>query len=75
MDEENKVCELCKNHSGFEARLKERELQDEQQWTAINNVRNRPPIWCTAIIALLTFLCGCAFTYAQLANRLYHGGS
>ena len=67
--------EECKKHSGFEARLTEREKQDEDQWTAINNLRNRLPTWATLVISLLTFLLGCSVTLAAVANRLSHGGT
>jgi len=59
--------EVCKGHSGFHARLSNVEKDTAEQWTAINKIMNRPPIWTTVIISLLTFLLGCALTYARLA--------
>ncbi len=43
---------------------------DEKQWQAITKLQNRPPIWATAVISLLTFLLGCSLTYAGLIVRL-----
>lgn len=37
---------------------------DEQQWTAINTIRNRLPLWATTVISLLTFLAGFLTTLA-----------
>ncbi len=37
---------------------------DDEQWQAINTIRNRLPAWATAIISLLTFLCGILLTVA-----------
>lgn len=42
------------------------EQSDKQQWTAINQLKNRPPVWATAVISLLTFLLGCSLTYAAI---------
>lgn len=68
-------CEQCNHHSGLEARLTEREKQDEDQWMAINALRNRLPTWATIVISLLTFMLGCSVTLAALATRLSHGGT
>ena len=45
---------------------KDKELHDidEQQWTAINTIRNRLPLWATTVISLLTFLAGLLLTLA-----------
>ncbi|MBA7608067.1 hypothetical protein ES703_15242 [subsurface metagenome] len=52
-------------------RVIELEKNDEDQWDAINQLRNRLPVWATMIISLLTFLLGCSITYAAIAK----GGS
>lgn len=31
---------------------------DERQWEAINSLRNRPPVWTTVVISVLTFIAG-----------------
>lgn len=46
------------------------EEDNEDQWKVINQLRNRPPVWATAIISLLTFLLGCSITYAALIIRV-----
>jgi len=44
---------------------------DERQWTAIDQLRNRLPLWATTVISLLTFCVGVLLTVAvQLARRL-----
>jgi len=44
------------------------EVSDRDQWEAINHLQNRLPTWATLVISLLTFLLGCALTYARLAK-------
>jgi len=56
----------CDSHN---IRIKKVEADTEKQWEAINELRKRPPIWCTAIISLLSFLLGAAITYAGLIGR------
>jgi len=41
-----------------------------KQWDKIDHIKNRPPIWCTAVIALLTGLLGSVLTYAALVSKL-----
>ena len=61
---------LCKLHSGFDARLEKVESDTEKQWTVLDKLRNRPPIWATVVIALLTGLLGASATYAGLAFKI-----
>jgi len=68
-----KVCNssvFCKEHSGIEVKLNKLEKSEDKQWEAINRLRNRPPLWATAVISLLTFLLGCSVTYAGLIARM-----
>lgn len=53
----------CGEH---EVRLDHLEYENKEQWEAINHLRNRPPVWATVVISLLTFLLGCSLTYAGL---------
>jgi NO-binding membrane sensor protein with MHYT domain len=54
------VSELCSQHSGFESRIETLETSDKEQWTAINQLRNRLPVWATLFISFLTFFLGAA---------------
>ncbi len=65
---------LCKAHSGFNARLEKVEDDTEKQWTVLDKLRNRPPIWCTVVFGLLMGLLGSAITYASLAVKLTQAG-
>lgn len=56
----------CDVHSEKIERL---EKETEDQWTAINRLRDRLPVWGTVVISLLTFLLGCALTYARMAGK------
>ena len=38
---------------------------DEQQWTAINTIRNRLPTWATLLISILMALLGILATMAM----------
>ena len=44
--------------AGIDNRRRIKTLEDDSkmQWEAIDKLRNRPPIWATAVISLLTFL-------------------
>lgn len=61
--------EYCKAHSGIEQKLKDLEDDTKDQWTAINQLRNRLPAWATIVISLLTFLLGATATYAGLVIK------
>lgn len=53
-----------------ESKIDRLEKETEEQWTAINKLRDRLPVWATIVISLLTFLLGSALTYAALVVRL-----
>jgi hypothetical protein len=70
MNRENKQIEnFCDAHSGMENRLKNLEDSDSKQWITIDQLRNRLPVWGTVIISLLTFLLGCALTFAGMIYK------
>lgn len=57
--------ETCKAHSGLEMliagvekkldeHVKNNEDDHKEMWAAINNLRNRLPVWATVVISLLT---------------------
>lgn len=56
----------CNVHASKIDRL---EKETEEQWTAINKLRDRLPVWATVAMSLLTFLLGCALTYARMAGK------
>jgi len=60
----------CKAHSGIVQKLTGLENETKDQWTAINQLRNRLPVWATIVISLLTFLLGATATYAGLAVKV-----
>lgn len=60
----------CEEHSGFEARLVNLEDSDKKQWTSIEKIQNRLPVWGTVVISLLTFLLGASLTYAGMVSEL-----
>jgi len=62
--------EICQAHSGISSDIKTLKDENEKQWSAIDKLRNRPPVWATAVISLLTFLLGCTITYAALAIKV-----
>ena len=71
---ENQANGMCKAHSGFNARLEKVEDDTEKQWDVLDKLRNRPPIWATVVIALLTGLLGASATYASLAVKIAQMG-
>ncbi len=61
--------EKCDEHSGVCKAIVDLEKSDENQWKAINEIKKRPPVWCTCVISLLTFLVGCSVTYSILFSK------
>ena len=53
---------VCPSHSGVAAEIKsirqQQETDREELWAAIDRLRNRLPVWATAVISVLTFLVG-----------------
>lgn len=66
--------ELCKAHSGLVQTITDVKDDTDKQWTEINHIKNRPPIWCTTVIALLAgvmgSLLGSIATYAVFFGKL-----
>lgn len=59
----------CRAGVDHRRRIMSLETSDERLWEAIDKLRNRPPVWATAVISLLTFLLGCAVTYCTILSR------
>jgi hypothetical protein len=70
---DNKNC-FCKAHSGIEQKLENLESDTKEQWQAINQLRNRLPVWATIVISLLTFFLGATATYAGIAVKIIENG-
>ena len=62
--------EVCKQHSRLVQMVEDVREDTERQWTEINHIKNRPPVWCTVVIALLSASLGSVLTYAALAVRI-----
>lgn len=60
----------CNEHSGCLKAIETLEQSDKDQWEAIKKIQNRPPVWATAVISLLTFLLGCSATYTGVVLKL-----
>jgi len=60
----------CQMHSGIIERLDSLDDDRKEQWLAIDKLRNRPPVWATVVLALLTGLLGASATYASLAVKI-----
>lgn len=67
--------EVCKQHSGLVQMVKDVKDDTDKQWTELGRIRNRPPVWCTVVIGLLSGLLGSAMTYAALVVRLTQAAS
>jgi hypothetical protein len=55
---------VCKAHSGILQMIKDVRDDTDKQWVEINHIKNRPPVWCTVVIALLSAMLGSVLTYA-----------
>lgn len=62
--------EICKQHSGLVQMIADVKEDTAKQWEEINHIKNRPPVWCTAVIAILSGLLGSVLTYAALAVKV-----
>ena len=65
---------ICKQHSGLVQMVEDVRDDTGKQWTEINHIKNRPPVWCTTVIALLAgvigSLLGSIATYAVFFGKL-----
>ena len=62
--------EVCKQHSGLVQMVKDVRDDTGKQWTEIDKIKNRPPVWCTVVIAVLSASLGSVLTYAALVVRI-----
>ncbi len=62
--------DLCPAHSGLVQKIEDVRDDTNKQWTEINHIKNRPPVWCTVVIAILSASLGSVLTYAALAVRI-----
>ena len=62
--------DVCKSHSGLVQMVEDVRDDTGKQWTEINHIKNRPPVWCTVVIAVLSASLGSVLTYAALAVRI-----
>lgn len=60
----------CNQHSGLVQMITDVKDDTSKQWDEINRIKNRPPVWCTAVIAVLSGLLGSVLTYAALVVRI-----
>jgi hypothetical protein len=60
----------CTEHGAIVTEINNLKASDAKQWEAIEQIKNRLPVWGTAIISLLTFLLGASLTYAGLVTRI-----
>ncbi len=44
--------------SAHQVRLETLEQSDEKQWTAIDHIKERLPVWATVVFGILTFMLG-----------------
>lgn len=66
--------DVCKEHSGILQMVKDVKSDTSKQWDEIDKIKDRPPIWCTTVIALLAgvigSLLGSIATYAVFFGKL-----
>jgi len=62
--------ETCKHHSGLVQKVADVKDDTDKQWVEINHIKNRPPVWCTALIAILSGLLGSVSTYVFIAIKI-----
>lgn len=60
----------CPAHSGIDTDIANIKLDVSAQWSAIDKLRNRPPVWATVVISVLMFALGFTLSFARTASRL-----
>jgi hypothetical protein len=55
---------LCMNIRNLQDKCEELHKVNEDQWTAINNLRNRLPVWATITLMIMSALIGVMGTKA-----------
>ena len=64
------INEICKQHSGLVQMIKDVKDDTDKQWTEINHIKNRPPVWCTILMMVMSGFIGSILTYATLIGKL-----
>jgi hypothetical protein len=59
----------CPAHSGVCNEVENLKRTDKDQWDAINELRNRLPVWATLVISILTGLLGFVLGIATILAR------
>lgn len=62
--------EHCTDHSGCSTDIINLKQSDRDQWDAINKIQNRPPVWATLVISLLTFALGFTLSFAAMKQTM-----
>lgn len=62
--------EICKQHSGLAQSIKDVKDDTDKQWTELNRIKNRPPVWCTILLMAMSALMGSVMTYTALISKL-----
>jgi len=72
------ACETCDLHSGIGAKVESLEKSDVQQWSElhlvnakIERIMNRPPVWTTVVISVLTFALGFTLNYLRTMEMMH----
>ncbi len=64
----------CAAGVDLQGRMKSLEKDSDEQWKTINGLRNRLPVWATAVMMVLSAFVGSALTYAAVATKLALAG-
>lgn len=61
---------VCKQHSGLVQTIADVKDDTGKQWIQIDRIKNRPPVWCTITMMVMSGLMGSILTYAALIGKL-----
>lgn len=67
VDNQRRIINLEQNRT---ADRSENESDHREMWEAINRIKDRPPVWATVVISVLTCLLGILGTVAVLSGKL-----
>ena len=72
---ESKNNDICKQHSGISQMVKDNKRDNQLQWKEIDRIKNRPPVWCTLVMMVMSGLMGSILTYAALIGKFSQAAS
>jgi len=66
---------VCKQHSRVIQMAEDNKHDNQLQWQELDKIKNRPPVWCTLVMMVMSGLMGSILTYAALIGKFSQAAS